>query len=79
MLHYDGRVGDQWPEFVGLQSRVALEVVEEGLFVGVVVRVCVKCAVSFCLDPSFDALVQGRDSQGCFIQSNFFHVPFPLR
>ena len=40
VLDDDGGVGDERPELVGLEARVALEVVEEGGFVGVVVGVC---------------------------------------
>jgi len=38
LLDDDRGVGDERPEVVRLQARVALEVVEKGLFVGVVVR-----------------------------------------
>jgi len=39
VLDDDGGVGDQGPEVVGLEARVALEVLEEGGLVGVVVGV----------------------------------------
>jgi hypothetical protein len=42
VLHDDGRVGHQGPEVVGADAGVALEVLEEGGLVGVVVGVCRK-------------------------------------
>jgi hypothetical protein len=38
VLDDNGRVGHEGPKLVGLQARVALEVVEERLLIGVVVR-----------------------------------------
>ena len=38
MLHDDGRVGHERPELIGLETGVALEVVEECLLVGIIVR-----------------------------------------
>lgn len=40
MLQDDGRVGDEGPEVVGLEARVALEVLEKGGLVRVVVGAC---------------------------------------
>lgn len=42
MLEDNGRVGDEGPEVVRLQARVALEVLEKGCLVGVIVRVCMS-------------------------------------
>jgi hypothetical protein len=39
MLHNHRRVGYQGPEIVRAQFRIALKVVEEGLGIGVVVRI----------------------------------------
>lgn len=46
MLEYDGGVGNEGPEVVGLETGVALEVLEERHLVSVVVRVCTKASVS---------------------------------
>ncbi len=40
MLDDDGRVGDERPELVRLESRIALQVVEECRLIGVIVRIC---------------------------------------
>jgi hypothetical protein len=40
VLQDDGRVGDEGPEVVGLKARIALEVLEKGGSVGVVVGIC---------------------------------------
>lgn len=40
MLDNDGRVGDQRPEVVGFQARIALEVLEEGGLVSVIIGIC---------------------------------------
>ena len=37
MLNNDRGIRNQGPEFIRLETRVALQVVEEGLFIGVVV------------------------------------------
>lgn len=42
MLDNDGRVGDQGPEVVGFQARIALEVLEEGGLVSVVIGICLR-------------------------------------
>lgn len=39
MLNNDCGICNQGPEFVRLETWVALQVVEEGLFIGVVVRI----------------------------------------
>lgn len=39
MLYYDGRIGHQRPEFVRLEPGIALEVIEERLFVSVIIRI----------------------------------------
>jgi hypothetical protein len=42
VLYDDGRIGDQGPEVVGPNTRVALEVFEKGSLVGVVIGVCLN-------------------------------------
>jgi hypothetical protein len=42
MLDDNAQVGEQRPEFVGEQARVTLEMIEEGLLIGVVVRNCLR-------------------------------------
>jgi len=46
VLHYYRAVGDEGPEVVGLEARVALEALEEGGLVGIVVGVCYGSSVS---------------------------------
>ena len=40
LLHDDGGVGDEGPEFVGPEARIPLEGIEEGFAVCVVIWVC---------------------------------------
>lgn len=50
MLHDDGEVGDQRPEVVGPQTRVALQVVEKRLGIGKVIgvlKIISRTAVSY--------------------------------
>lgn len=39
MLHYDCRVGDEGPEIVGLEARIALEMLEKGFLIGVIIGI----------------------------------------
>jgi hypothetical protein len=39
MLQYDCGVGNKRPEIVGLESRIALEVLEKGSLIGIVIRI----------------------------------------
>ena len=75
MLDDDSGVCDQRPEIVGTQSRIALEVGEEGRRVGVVVRICSHCQ-SWTVEN-----MQANDSlqSFCLTHSSFFHTPLPLR
>lgn len=40
MLHNDGRIGHERPKLVGLQAWIALEVVQERLFISVIIGNC---------------------------------------
>ena len=39
LLQYDGGVGDERPEFVGLETGIALQVFQEGRLIGVIIGV----------------------------------------
>jgi hypothetical protein len=39
MLDYYGRVSNKTPKLVGLQTRISLEVIKEGVFVGIIVGI----------------------------------------
>lgn len=41
VLDNDSGVCDQWPEVVGLESGIALEMLEECILISVIVRICV--------------------------------------
>jgi hypothetical protein len=37
VLDYHGRVGDERPEVIGLQSGISLEVLEEGFLISIII------------------------------------------
>lgn len=47
MLEYDGRVGDERPEVVRLETGISLEVLEKSGLIGVVIWVCAAPLVSY--------------------------------
>jgi hypothetical protein len=70
MLYDDGRIGDQRPKIVRSKARVALKMVEEGLWISVIVVIYVQTSVSAMIS------LAGRTPflhVGCLTQSNFFH------
>lgn len=46
MLDDDCGVCNEWPEFIGLEARIALEVVQECFFVGVIIRIYTPKVIS---------------------------------
>jgi hypothetical protein len=57
MLYNDGRICDQGPEVVRLEPGVALEVLEEGPLVGIIVRICTVHLIS----PAAQTIPQHRE------------------
>lgn len=76
MLQDDGRVGDEGPKVVGLETRVALQVLEKRGLVCVVVGVCTAGMLVTALQQAV-AEMDGCDATNvhdCFTHISFFHV-----